>query len=293
MPRETREERAVRGMVPQLNEHLVELKGLANSPTRESDSEAWCLSLLKQVLGFSASAGFTAKSQEAHGRLRFDLVVTRADKPDKKVLVAEIKKLGVDLNKSDLRSGKAQLAEYLKSLGNVRWGILTNGYEWRLYDFKSDFITVTSTDLRNEQHELDTSPRALDETAWDLLDFTAMYFSSGMWEEMSAEAQALSPDSLARSILSTEVVKHIGKVLKEHRDYRVPLDVLTDKLAELLEFGLNDMLACWNEVQRGELDRYIRSQKKLAKKTKRGVQSAPAIPHEESLPGTAESPRRE
>ena len=126
-----------------------------------------------------------------------------------------------------------------------------------------------------------------------LLDFTAMYFSSGMWEEMSAEAQALSPDSLARSILSTEVVKHIGKVLKEHRDYRVPLDVLTDKLAELIELGLNDMLSCWNEVQRGELDRYIRSQKKLAKKTKRGVQSAPAIPHEESLPGTAESSGRE
>jgi hypothetical protein len=177
------------------------------------------------------------------------------------------------LNKSDLRSGKLQLAEYLKTLGGVRWGILTNGYEWRLYDFKSDFVTVTSTDIRNEQQELDTSPKALEDTAWDLLDFSAMYFQEGMWEEMSTEAQALSPDSLARSILATEVVKRISKNLKEHHQYSAPLDILTGKLAKLLECGLNDMLACWNEEQRKELDRYIRSQIKLAKKTKRAVGS--------------------
>jgi hypothetical protein len=44
------------------------------------------------------------------------------------------------------------------------------------------------------------------------------------------------------------------RALNGEHEYRVPFDVLTDKLAELLELGLNDMLACWNDAQRSELD---------------------------------------
>jgi len=276
-------------MIPQLNELMVELKNLEKSSARESEVESWCLSVLKQVLGFSASAGYVVKSQEGRGRRRFDLAITLADQPDKIVLVVEVKKLGADLDKSDLRSGRAQLGDYLKSLGGVRWGILTNGYDWRLYDFRSDFITVTSTDLRNEQQELSVDPSALEDAAWELLDFTASYFDHGMWGKLSLEAQALSPDSLARAVLSVDVVKRIGRVLKEHRDYRVPLDVLTDKLAELLVSGLNDKLSCWNEMQRGELDRYIRSQKKLAKKAKRKKEEASTKAPEERSTGDTQS----
>lgn len=259
----------------QLNEHLIELRQLAASNSKESHVEAWCQSLLKQVLGFSASSGYAVRNQEARGKLRFDVIVTLADKPDQIVLVAEIKKLGADLNKSDLRSGKVQLGEYLKTLGNVRWGILTNGYEWRLYDFQSDFITVANTDLRGEQQEIDTTPKVLEEMAWELLEFSSLYFGNATWDKMSTEAQALSPDSLARSILSIEVVKRISKALNEQHGYRVSVDTLTDKLAELLEFGLNDMLTCWNDAQRNELDRYIRSQKKRAKRTRRTASPTP------------------
>jgi hypothetical protein len=244
---------------------------------------------MKQVLGFNPTS-YCIQSQKPHGKYCFDLAVSLANKPDKVILLVEVKKLGADLNKSDLRSGKLQLAEYLKTLGGVRWGILTNGYEWRLYDFKSDFTTVTSTDIRNEEQELDTSPKALEDTALDLLDFSAMYFQEGMWEELSTEAQALSPDSLARSILAIEVVKRIGKNLKEHRQYSAPLDILTGKLVELLERGLDDMLACWNEEQRKKLHHYIRSQIKLAKKTKRAVQSEREGPRENGQSTATDSP---
>ncbi|HAR41986.1 MAG TPA: hypothetical protein DCS07_05040 [Bdellovibrionales bacterium] len=278
MAKETKDERTVRSMTPLLTEHMIELKNLASGSSKESDIESWCQSLLKSVLGFSASSGYVVRTQEARAKMRFDIAISKADKPEQILLLVEVKKLGADLNKSDLRSGKVQLNEYLKTVGDVRWGILTNGYEWRLYDFKSDLITVASTDIRNDQQELDVSGKGITEAAWDLIEFSANYFEGKTWEELSAEAQALSPDSLARAILSADVVKRIGKVLNGEHDYRASVDLLTDKLSELLEQGLNDLVGTWNETQKAELDRYIRNQKKQAKKTKRrGPLSADAI----------------
>ncbi|MBI4403126.1 MAG: type I restriction enzyme HsdR N-terminal domain-containing protein [Deltaproteobacteria bacterium] len=231
MARETKEERVIRTMIPQLTEHIIELKHLTAISPKESHIENWCQSLLKTVLGFSASAGYQVRTQEARGTMRFDIVVSKAEKPEQLILVAEVKRLGADLNRSDLRSGKLQLKEYLASVGNVPWGILTNGYEWRLYDFNSDALCIATTDIRNDQQQLATTPREIEETAWDFIDFSAFYFENKTWDKLSAEAQAFSPDSLARSILSNDIVKKIARNLKGEHDYRVPLDVLTDKLA--------------------------------------------------------------
>lgn len=269
MARETKEERIVRGMTAPLMEQLMELKHLAANGSKESDVEAWCQSLIKNVLGFTASNGYIVKSQETRGKMRFDLVVSPSNRPDQVFVVAEVKKLGGNLNKSDLRSGKSQLAEYLKQLGDVRWGILTNGYEWTLYDFKSDLSSVINLDLRNEKQEIDTSNKGVNEAAWSLLDLSSFYFESGTWEKMSTEAQALSPDSLARSILSIEVVKKIAKILNSEHEYKVSVDLLSDRLSGLIEHGLDDTVSAWNETKRLELDRYIRSQKRLAKRSRR------------------------
>lgn len=287
MARETREERVVRTMIPQLTEQLLELKTIAASSSRESVIETWCQSMLKSVLGFSASGGYQVRPQETRGNMRFDLIISRLEQPETIFLVVEVKKLGADLDKSDFRSGKTQLKEYLALLGGVRWGVLTNGYEWRLYDFDSDCITVASTELRDESQQLDVTPKGIVETAWDLIEFTSFYFEGKTWEKLSVEAQAFSPDSLARSILSIDVVKKIARNLKGEHDYRVPVDLLTDKLADLLERGLNDAVASWSDIQRTELDRYIRTQKKQAKRTRRAAQG-----QGESDQPTGDNPQR-
>jgi len=171
MARETKEERLVRAMLPNLTEQLIELKHLAEADAKESALEAWCVSLLKGVLGFSASNGYLVRAQESRGKSRFDIIVSRTEKPEQMILVVEVKRLGVNLNRSDLRSGKAQLNEYLKQAGDVRWGILTNGYEWALYDFKSDLVNVTNIDIRDDEDKIATTPKSVAECAWDLLDF--------------------------------------------------------------------------------------------------------------------------
>jgi hypothetical protein len=268
MPRETREERLVRLMIPQLTESLIELKTMQANGTKESYVEAWCRRVMKSVLGFSASAGYDVRTQETRGKMRFDVVVTKLDNPEEILLVGEIKRLGSDLARSDFRSGKTQLNEYLKLLGNVRWGILTNGYEWRLYDFKTDSISILSLDIRSEHEEIDTSSKAVSETAWALVDFCAYYFETKDWEKLSAEAQALSPESLARGVLSLDILKKIAKYLNEEFDYRVSLDTLSDKLAALVERGLTGLAEPWNEVKKAELEKYVRSQQRQIKKSR-------------------------
>ncbi|MGK5089017.1 hypothetical protein WDW86_15780 [Bdellovibrionota bacterium FG-2] len=266
--RESREDKLVRQMIPQLTESLIELKAMPVGTTKESDVEAWCRRVVKSVLGFSASAGYDVRTQETRGKMRFDLVVTRLDKPEEILLVAEIKRLGANLSKSDLRSGKGQLQEYLKHLGNVRWGILTNGFEWCLYDYKSDSINVISTDVRDEEEQIDSTAKGALDAALNLIEFSAHYFETKVWENLSAEAQALSPEALARSIVSIDIMKKVAKYLNEEFDYRVSLESLTEKLSLLVENGLKGLVGSWNEVKRAEFEKYVRSQQRQLKKNK-------------------------
>ena len=278
MSKETKEERYVRAMVPQLTECLIELKALAAGPSKESDVEIWCQTVLKSVLGFSAGAGYQVRSQETRAKMRFDLVVVRAEAPDQILLAVEVKKLGAHLDKSDLRSGKTQLKEYVAALPDTRWGILTNGFEWHLYDFKSDSIEIASIDIRDEQHQIETAAKAVEDTAWDMNDLSAFYFESKTWEKLSQEAQAFSPDSLAKAILTNDSVKRIARYLSGEHEYRVSVDVLTDKLAELLEKGLTGKVNNWNDTNRDELARYVRAQKKAAKRAPRKPKEHAAEP---------------
>lgn len=123
--RETKQERTVRSMTDQVAEHMVRLKDIASNPScKESDVERWAESLLRSCLGFSAIEGYSIRAQEGRAKMRPDLVVSKAEKP---LFVVEVKRFGFDLGKTDFRSGKTQLGEYLHGMPDVRWGFLTNG----------------------------------------------------------------------------------------------------------------------------------------------------------------------
>lgn len=274
MSRETKQERIVRGMYDQVSDHLHELKQLSENPAvKELDIERWIQSVLRSCLGFTATNGYSVRAQEARGKMRPDLIVLRNDTP---IFVIEVKKLGFDLNKSNFRSGKVQLREYLHSLGDVKWGLLSNGYEWRLYDFStptSGGVEVLCFDLHNDSDEIDVSRRAVEEVCWSLLDIHESSFSADAWSELSKEATAFSPESLARAILSCDVTEYIAKVIRGEHEYKANLEVLIDKLTELVETGLNDSIPDWNDSRQIELQKYIKTQKRATRKRKKSSSS--------------------
>lgn len=279
MARETKQERIVRNMFDQVSDHLHELKALAANPAvKELDIERWCQSVLRSCLGYSAVNGYTIRAQETRGKMRPDLILLKGEIP---VCVIEVKKLGYDLRKSDFRSGKTQLTEYLHALGNVTWGILTNGYEWKLYDFSDPAIgaiEILSFDLKTEADELDLSKRGVDETCWEFVDLHETTFSGNCWKEFAKEANAFSPESLARAILSADVLKHVSRVIRGEHEFKANFDVLSEKVADLLERGLDDASHDWNEIKQLELQKYAKGQRRANRTPKRVAAKTNAEP---------------
>ncbi len=274
MAKETKQDRIVRSVADQVTEHLHELKGLESSQsTKEMDVERWVQSYLKNCMGYAPSAGYSIRAQETKGKMRPDLVVLKGDKP---VFVVEVKKLGFDLSKSDFRSGKIQLSEYLNLIGNVRWGILSNGTEWKLFDFSQPQyggIEVCCLDLRSDADVIDLSKKAIEEQCYELLDFHESAFATEAWDELSREALAFSPESLAKAILSADVVKYIAKHVRGEHDFKANHEVLTDKVYWLLEEGLNDAISGWNEEKAAEIQKYVKAQKRSSRRAKRRKKS--------------------
>ncbi len=270
MARETKQDRIARTIHEQVGEHLHELKALeANPNTKETDVERWVQSFFRACLGYTSSTGYQVRAQEAKGKMRPDLIVLRNEKP---VFVIEVKKLGFDLGKSDFRSGKLQLGEYLNNIGNVKWGLLSNGHEWRLYDFSQPQyggIEILSIDFRTDSDSIDTSKRAVEELCYELIELHESSFNGDSWTDLSKEAMAFSPESLARAVLSNDSVRLISRIIRGEHEYKANQEVLTDKIYDLLANGLDDSIPGWNEAKQSEFQKYIKSQKRASRKQKR------------------------
>lgn len=278
MSKETKEDRIVRSIIDQVTEHLHDMKNMMASGTaKESDVERWCQSFLRSGLGFTASSGYVIRSQEARGKSRPDLIVSLNEKP---VFVVEVKKLGFDLNKSDFRSGKVQLSEYLHQIGGVRWGILTNGCEWKLFDFTSgshNGVEVCSFDLTSEEDQIDLSKKCIEDKCYDIIDLHETAYAAKYWENSLKEALAFSPETLAKAILSVDVIKYISKYVKGEHEFKASHDVLTDKVYDLIRLGLNDAITGWNEAKAADFEKFTKSQKRAASKTKNRTKKAVKI----------------
>lgn len=289
MAKETKQDRIVRGIIDQVTEHLHELKSLeSNSTTKELDVERWAQTFLRNCLGYTASAGYSIRAQESKGKMRPDLLVLKNEKP---IFVVEVKKLGFDLNKSDFRSGKTQLSEYLNLIGNVRWGILTNGVEWRLIDFSQPQyggIEVSCFDLKSDSDTIDTNKKAVEEQCYELYDLHESSYAAESWIELSKEAMAFSPESLARAILSSDVIKYIAKFVRGEHEFRANQEILSDKVYWLLEQGLNDAISGWNDAKAAEILKYVKAQKRATRKVKRSKKGSAASSVEET-PVSAEA----
>ncbi len=270
MAKESKQDRLVRNMLDQAIEHMIELKNIdVNPASKESNVEVWAQSFLKNCLGYTAASGYVIRSQETKGKMRPDLIVSKNDKP---VFVVEVKKMGFDLGKSDFRSGKIQLSEYLHSLGGVKYGMLTNGTEWLLFDFSQPQyggVEFAAFDIKSDSDVIDCTKKVVEEQCHEFLDLHESTFAASEWPELAKEAMAFSPESLSKAILSVDVIKYIAKSIRGEHEFKANHEMLMDKVYNLLENGLDDSIKDWNETKALEFHKYIRSQKRATRKTKR------------------------
>lgn len=185
------------------------------------------------------------------------------------------------------------MSEYLNLLGNVRWGMFTNGVEWKLLDFSQPQyggIEVSCFDLKSDGDVIDTAKKAVDEQCYELFDFHEASYTSSAWADLSKEAMAFSPESLARAILSADVVKYIAKFVRGEHEFKANQEILSDKVYWLLEQGLNDAISGWNDSKAAEIQKYVKAQKRAARKVKRSRKDAPVANTEATISASAVKP---
>ena len=69
--------------------------------------------------------------------------------------------------------------------------MLTNGHEWKLYDFSQpqyNGIEVCAIDLHSESEVVDTTKKSVEDKCYDVLDFHESSYATKYWEESFKEA---------------------------------------------------------------------------------------------------------
>jgi hypothetical protein len=77
-------------------------------------------------------------------------------------------------------------------------------------------------------------------------------------------------------------VRYISKFIRGEHDYKANTEVLFDKIADLIEKGLDDAAGDWNDAKKAELNKHIKSQKRSLRKKKK------AKPQSENESGNVE-----
>jgi predicted type IV restriction endonuclease len=145
----------------------------------------------------------------------------------KAVIAVEAKKLGSDLKSKDA----AQLVQYCATLG-VRWGVLTNGARFNVYDAPVLDVppherVVFSVDLVDYSDRADFDARIFPEMA--LVSKAQMQSGGGLERRVAQEA--------IREILTTAQSKSLSilrKELKQQKAIELSAQDLAQFLAELM-----------------------------------------------------------
>ena len=201
-------------------EKLVRLQKLN---AKEPPTEKVAMDMLCDVFGYDLEHVFGQYGNN-NGR-SCDAVI----KDDRKVFyVFECKRIGT--TKKEFSKHLRQVIEYCATL-NVPWGILTNGVYWQLFyvDVKTQPVTAT---LVWEFDVLELSHRQAAHRKL-LLPLCREAISKRLKEQILDEKLALSPENIARAMLSDEVLKVIIAVLRRRTGARVDMDMLEAEIRKL------------------------------------------------------------
>ncbi len=186
---------------------------------------------------------------------------------------SKLKNLVSIFQKSDFRSGKTQLAEYLNQIGNVRWGMLTNGVEWKLFDFSQTQyggIEISAFDLKSEGDVINVTKKAVEEQCYEFFDFHEVSYTESSWPELSKRSYGFFSGSLSKAILSVDVVRYIAKFVRGEHEFKANHEILTDRLYWLFRSKALMMLSPDGMIRKlRKFIKYVKAQKRASRKTKK------------------------
>ena len=242
----------VQELLRRISEHLVKVDAITNEDEAiKFYVEGWSRSMLTTCLGFSEENGYKIDTPRANV-LGPTLSVSEGERT---VLAIEVIGLGTPMNQSILGSDKVNYTEFFRDIGMCRWGMLTNGFEWKLYDFDHDCCEVLYFDLRARKKEKTSIVE--EKRGLGLLRFHELSLRSGDWSRCSEKSREISADLLVKTLLSSENINLISQQMRNKTRYGGTQKMLIDQMFRLLKPSFE---------KNSRLDRYVQTIKKDASK---------------------------
>ena len=226
------------------------------------DIEKWTTQFIKNCLGFSAFEGFSLNTPRINV-LGPTLTIEQEKKP---IISVEILGLGSPLNQSILDAEKIDFMEFFREIGETRWGLLTNGFEWKLFDFHHDCTEVTYMNLKIVTEKDQPSNYELGKASSKILNFTSPSYESGRWKILSRNARRISSDNLVKALFSPEVIEPLVEKIKQEHTYGGTSKTLMDRFFTLFKTGLENSSSGLTKEHFKQLDRYVESRKLMDQK---------------------------
>lgn len=217
----------------------------------ESDTVMFLVRMFEEVFGYDAFKGEISK--ELAIKDKYCDIALKIDGAVR--ILVEGKAAGL----TGLVAKNIQQAEEYASRAGIRWVLLTNGIEWKLYHLTWAEAEGIEHDLAFEADvvaELEADAEAL----WDkLCHLCRSAVAKGLLDEFWERKKSLSPGSVVKALFNEEALLAIRKVLNRNAPARLDIQDVFDAVRDALS---KEALA-----EAGDLTMKKKRKKKKVKKT--------------------------
>jgi hypothetical protein len=231
------------------------LKRSKKQSVNEADTRIIINAILEKVLGYDKYFEVTAEQMIKSSYADYAIILNK-----KPVMIIEVKAIDVKLKQDHVR----QAVNYAANEG-IKWAILTNGFEWRVYRIKVDkkvdqmlFFTV------------DFSDNISDEDSLLLYCLSKDSFLKGYIEEFWQYKSAINPSFFIKALFSDSLLNSLKKELKKISGYNVSKDEIVDILitqiirSDVIEKNLSkEQIHSQKEEKSIDLENLSESQKEI------------------------------
>lgn len=235
----------------EIKSYLMKLNVLASnnkySDITESQLEVHIVNMLERCFGYSIENKFEIKNQvQLDGNLKADIIVYEKNKKNENTptFVLELKKPSISLVDGGTKSPVIQLVQYMTKL-NVKFGVLTNGIEWKIYYLDSSKKGTTpyniySFIITDEDKMIQVFDK---KTLSNLSSGLALFHSENLqeWQEQKNKSYASSEKTIFKILMEPEVIVKIQSLIKKKCAYKQTHEEVYANTLMLLYFGLNEL----------------------------------------------------
>jgi hypothetical protein len=212
----------------------------------EPQLESHIINMLERCLGYSLENKFEIRNQVVVGNLKADIVVYEKNKKNESIpsFALELKKPSVSLVDGGTKSPVVQLVQYMSEL-EIRFGILTNGLEWKLYYLDVSRKGSTPYNIYSFKFtDHDKMLEAVDKkTLKEFANGLALFHSENLenWHEQKNRNYASSEKTIFKILMEPEIIVKVQSLIKKKCEFKQTHEEVYANTLKLLFYGLNEI----------------------------------------------------